>query len=143
MSVSDSEGDAVAAPGRPGRGLAVASLSVGAAGLVLALSTWAAWLLIRPQMQESPFFSWLTGVFVLVLGALWFAVLPAGVLGIIFGLVAGPRSPGGAALARAGAVLSLLALATAVPGAVAFVFGFTDSHVPGGAGSYPGFFPPS
>ncbi|PRX50535.1 hypothetical protein B0I33_102658 [Prauserella shujinwangii] len=109
-----------------GRGLAIASLALSPAGLVLALATWAAWLFVRPQLLETLSVSWLTIVFLLVLGALWFAMLPVGTLGLVFGLLAGARSPGSGSLPRVGALVALGTLATAVAGAFAFVYGVTD-----------------
>src|SRR5205814_7662628 len=69
---------------RPGRGLAVASLAVGASGLTLAVATWAAWLIIRPELVSAWVYSWVAQAFVLVLGALWFALLPISVLALVF-----------------------------------------------------------
>lgn len=107
--------------GRRGRGLAITSVSVGTAGLTLALATWVAWLVIRTQLEGAGHYtSWVAQVFALVLGALWFALLPAGVLGIVFGLFAGARDPYGSGIARVGAYLCLLTLAVALAGAAVF-----------------------
>ncbi|MER6797028.1 hypothetical protein, partial [Amycolatopsis mediterranei] len=80
---------------RPGRGLAIASLAIGAAGLTLAVATWAAWLIVRPEIVSAWVFSWVTQAFVLVLGALWFALLPISVLALVFGVCAGARTQPG------------------------------------------------
>jgi hypothetical protein len=61
---------------RSGRGLAVASLAVGASGFTLAAATWAAWLIVRPELVSAWKYSWVAQAFVLVLGALWFGLLP-------------------------------------------------------------------
>jgi hypothetical protein len=64
------------------RGLAVA---IGASGLTLAVATWAAWLIVRPLVVSAWAFSSVAQAFVLVLGALWFALLPISVLALVFG----------------------------------------------------------
>jgi hypothetical protein len=107
--------------GPPRRGLAIASVAIGSAGLVVALSTWVAWLTIRPGLQDAVHYSWISQVFVLVLGALWFAMLPAAVLGLVFGFSSGARAVDGPSTARAGAYLALLTLAITLAGAAAFV----------------------
>ena len=38
---------------RPGRGLAVASLAVGASGCTPAAATWLAWLIVRPELLSA------------------------------------------------------------------------------------------
>ncbi|WP_232376201.1 hypothetical protein [Amycolatopsis aidingensis] len=116
---------------RPRRGLAIASLSIGAVGLVLALSTWGAWLFVLPWMPGTMPHSLVTIVFALVLGALWFAVLPAGTLAVIFGMVAGARPGGGESLARGGTYLGLLAVAVALAGAVVFMMNASGWGWPG------------
>src|ERR1044072_1465568 len=77
---------------RPGRGLAIASLAIGASGLTLAVATWAAWLIVRPPVVTAWVYSWVAQAFVLVLGALWFALLPISVLALVFGVYAGART---------------------------------------------------
>ncbi|GAB3493942.1 hypothetical protein [Amycolatopsis cihanbeyliensis] len=124
---------------RPRRGLAIASLSISSVGLVLALSTWGAWLLVLPWMPETTPHSLVTIVFALVLGALWFAVLPAGTLAVIFGMIAGARLRGGENLARGGTYLGLLAIAVALAGAVAFMMSASSWSWPG-PGAYDALF---
>src|SRR2546423_9140097 len=89
---------------RPGRGLAIASLALGASGLTLAVATWAAWLIVRPQVVSAWMYSWVAQAFVLVLGALWFALLPISVLALVFGGYAGARTRPGPG--RIGATLA-------------------------------------
>jgi hypothetical protein len=101
--------------------LAIASVAIDSAGLMGALSTWVAWLIIRPHLQDAVHYSWISQVFVLVLGALWFAMLPAGVLALVFGFASGARSVSGSSTARAGAYLALLTAAIASAGAAAFI----------------------
>ncbi|MFJ7216352.1 hypothetical protein [Amycolatopsis sp. NPDC098790] len=103
---------------RPGRGLAIASLAVGASGLTLAVSTWAAWLLVRPVLLTAWMFSWLAQAFVLVLGALWFALLPISVLALVFGVCAGARTRPGPG--RIGATLAVITALLALSGAAVF-----------------------
>ncbi|WIX85031.1 hypothetical protein [Amycolatopsis sp. DG1A-15b] len=103
---------------RPGRGLAIASLAVGAAGLTLAVATWAAWLVVRPGIVSAWVFSWVTQAFVLVLGALWFALLPISVLALVFGVCAGARTQPG--FARIGATLAVVTALLALSGAAVF-----------------------
>lgn len=103
---------------RPGRGLAVASLAVGASGSTLAVATWAAWLIIRPELVSAWVYSWVAQAFVLVLGALWFALLPISVLALIFGVCAGARTRPGAA--RIGATLAVVTALLALAGAAVF-----------------------
>lgn len=100
---------------RPGRGLAIAARAIGASGLTLAVATWAAWLVVRPPIVTAWAYSWVTQAFVLVLGALWFALLPIGVLGLVFGVSARSRGPG-----RAGVTLAVLTLLLAFSGAAVF-----------------------
>jgi hypothetical protein len=107
--------------GQPRRGLAIASVAIGSAGLMVALSTWVAWLIIRPHLQDAVHYSWISQVFVLVLGALWFAMLPIAVLAFVFGFASEARSADGPSTARAGTYLALLILAIALAGAAAFV----------------------
>jgi hypothetical protein len=99
---------------RPGRGLAIASLAVGASGLTLAVATWAAWLIVRPGIVSAWVFSWVTQAFVLVLGALWFALLPISVLALVFGVCAGARTQPG--FARIGATLAVVTALLALSG---------------------------
>ncbi|MEU5265921.1 hypothetical protein [Amycolatopsis sp. NPDC021455] len=103
---------------RPGRGLAVASLAVGASGCTLAVATWAAWLLVRPQLVAAWAYSWVAQAFVLVLGALWFGLLPISVLALIFGLCADtrPRPDFG----RIGMTLAVVTAVLALAGAAVF-----------------------
>jgi len=103
---------------RPGRGLAIASLAIGAAGLTLAVATWAAWLIVRPPVVAAWTFSWVTQAFVLVLGALWFALLPISVLALVFGVCAGARTRPGPG--RIGATLAVLTALLALAGAAVF-----------------------
>lgn len=103
---------------RPGRGLAIASLAVGASGLTLAVATWAAWLIVRPEVVSAWVFSWVTQAFVLVIGALWFALLPISVLALVFGVCAGARTQPG--YARIGATLAVITALLALSGAAVF-----------------------
>jgi hypothetical protein len=103
---------------RPGRGLAIASLAIGAAGATLALATWAAWLLVRPPLLAAWVYSWVAQAFVLVLGALWFALLPISVLALVFGICAGARTRPG--FGRIGATLGVVTLLLALSGAAVF-----------------------
>ena len=103
---------------RPGRGLAVASLAVGASGLTLAVATWAAWLIIRPELVSAWVYSWVAQAFVLVLGALWFALLPISVLALVFGVCAGARTRPG--FGRIGAPLAVVTALLALAGAAVF-----------------------
>ncbi|MFD9892886.1 hypothetical protein ACFWY9_26370 [Amycolatopsis sp. NPDC059027] len=119
MSTPELEHD-VATERRPRHGLAIASVSLSAVAAVLALATWVAWLVVRAQMQGVPPYSWISQVFVLVLGALWFAMIPAGVLSIIFGYFAGARLQTGSNASRLGLYLGLLTIAIALAGAAVF-----------------------
>jgi hypothetical protein len=103
---------------RPGRGLAITSLAIGASGLTLAVATWAAWLIVRPVLLTAWVFSWLAQAFVLVLGALWFALLPISVLALVFGVCAGARTRPG--LARIGTTLAAITALLALSGAAVF-----------------------
>ncbi|MEV6874455.1 hypothetical protein [Amycolatopsis sp. NPDC051128] len=103
---------------RPARGLAIASLAIGAAGLTLAVATWAAWLIVRPQVVSAWAHSWVAQAFVLVLGALWFALLPISVLALVFGLCAGARTRPGQG--RIGATLAVVTVLLALSGAAVF-----------------------
>lgn len=98
--------------------LAIASLSLGTVGLVLAVSTWAAWLLVLPQILELPAYRGIVVLFYFVLGALWFAVLPVAALALIFSYVT-RHAPGG--VSPLGRVTGMLALAAALAGAIVFV----------------------
>ncbi|MEV4597717.1 hypothetical protein AB0K15_09965 [Amycolatopsis sp. NPDC049253] len=102
---------------RPRRGLAVASIAIAAVSFMLAVSTWIAWLLVRPKFLVMPAYALVGQVFLLVLGALFFVALLAGVLAIVLGLTG--RELGGD-LARAGALLGALTCLVALSGAVAF-----------------------
>lgn len=95
-------------------GLALASVALGAVGLVFAFATWVTWLVVHPWGVLT---SALTVIFALVLGALWVLVLGSAVLGVIFGLVVGETGR----LARIGIGLCSLAALLALAGAVAFV----------------------
>ncbi|GAB2987114.1 hypothetical protein LWP59_09575 [Amycolatopsis acidiphila] len=97
--------------------LALASVALGAVGVVFAVSTWVTWLIIQPG-DPTP----LTIVVALVLGALWVVVLGAAVLALIFGFVG--RAAGG--LAKAGIGLGVVAMLLALGGAVAFVAAAAD-----------------
>ena len=101
---------------RPRRGLAISAVALGAAGLTLTVATWAAWLLVRPQVLSAWTYSWVTQAFVLVLGALWFAMLPVGVLALVFAGYAGPRTTH----TRAGMLLAAVTLLLALLGAATF-----------------------
>ena len=103
---------------QPGRGLGIASVAVGASGLTLAVATWAAWLIVRPGIVSAWVFSWITQAFVLVLGALWFALLPISVLALVFGVCAGARTQPG--YARVGATLAVVTALLALSGAAVF-----------------------
>ncbi|TWE27895.1 hypothetical protein [Prauserella muralis] len=114
--------------GLPRSGLAPASVAIAAVGLVLAVSTWVAWLLVLPGFRDAQPYGWITVVFALVLGALWFAVLPVGVLAIVFGALALRRGPL-TGLARLGIGVGALALLVALGGVAAFVLDATDVPV--------------
>jgi hypothetical protein len=103
---------------RPGRGLAIASLAIGASGLTLAVATWAAWLIVRPPVLSAWVYSWVAQAFVLVLGALWFALLPISVLALVFGVYAGARTHPGPG--RIGATLGVITVLLALSGAAVF-----------------------
>jgi hypothetical protein len=62
--------------------------------------------------------SWLAQAFVLVLGALWLALLPISVLALVFGLCAGARTRPGSG--RIGATLAVLTALLALSGAAVF-----------------------
>lgn len=109
---------------RPRPGLALASVVTGAVGLVLALSTWAAWLLVLPGFRDAQPYSWITVVFMLVLGALWFVVLPLAVVGVLCGALAANRSAMGG-IGRLGIGVAVVALLVALAGAVVFVLDAT------------------
>ncbi|WP_409181769.1 hypothetical protein F9C11_35690 [Amycolatopsis sp. VS8301801F10] len=115
-SVSES---ALEAEERPSRGLAVGAVSVAAVSFALAVLTWLAWLLVRPRLLISGVYPIVAEVFVLVLGALWFLALLAGVLATVLGLLGGGRRHGGD-LARTGALLGGLTMVVALAGTVAF-----------------------
>lgn len=112
---------APAATSRPG--VSLAAVTLGVVSLVLAVSTWAAWLFVRPEIQARMVsYYWpISVVFVLVLGALWFLALHGGVLAIVFGLVTGAHRADGGQQARTGALLGLLTLAVALAGTVVFI----------------------
>lgn len=103
---------------RPRRGLGIASVAIGAAGLTLAVATWAAWVLIRPRIVSEWPFSWVSQAFLLVLGALWFALLPLGALGLVFAGYSGVRAITGPG--RIGAGLAAVTLLLALLGAAVF-----------------------
>ncbi|WP_410568087.1 hypothetical protein [Amycolatopsis sp. cmx-4-61] len=100
------------------RGLAIASLAIGASGLTLAIATWAAWLIVRPGVVSAWALSWIAQAFVLVLGALWFALLPISVLALVFGVCAGARTRPG--FGRIGATLAVVTALLALSGAAVF-----------------------
>lgn len=91
---------------------ALASVALGAVGVVFAASTWATWLIVQPT-NAAP----LTIVVALVLGALWVLVLGVSILALIFGFVG--RGAGGPA--KAGIALSIVAMLLALGGVVAFI----------------------
>ncbi|MCG3755870.1 MULTISPECIES: hypothetical protein [Amycolatopsis] len=104
---------------RPSRGLAVGAVSVAAVSFSLAVLTWLAWLLVRPRMLTAGVYPLVAEVFVLVLGALWFLALLAGVLAVVLGRLGGGLRYGGD-LARKGALLGGLTVVVALAGTVAF-----------------------
>lgn len=113
--------------------LAIASITLSVVGLVLAVATWAAWLLlIRPTPLRiyrtglaGPVSSYMDIVgrtVTYVIGSLWFAVLPVSVLSIVLAwleLRLGPR-PESEAVARAAVVAGAVALLLALAGAIVF-----------------------
>lgn len=101
-----------------GRGLAIAAVALGSGGLTLAVATWAAWLVVRPPIVAAWTYSWVVQAFLLVLGALWFALLPISVLALVFGRYAGARTTPGAG--RVGAALGVVTLLLALSGAAVF-----------------------
>ena len=103
---------------RRGRGLAVASLAVGASGFTLAAATWAAWLIVRPELVSAWAASWVAQAFVLVLGALWFGLLPISVLALVLGVCAGAQSRPD--FARTGRRLAAVTMVLALAGAALF-----------------------
>lgn len=128
--------------GRPRRGLAVAAVSVAVVSLVLAVSTWAAWLLVRPRVLAQPGNAFLGQALLFVLGALWFVALLAGALAIVFGITGGARRPDGD-LARAGALTGVLTCLVGLAGAVTFALSPTWTpplvplqNTPGAYGDY-------
>ena len=126
--------------GQPRRqGLAIASVSVGAVGMVIAVGTWATWLAVRPSVTLiTSEVSFVGAIFAMALGLFWFAALAVGVLGMVFGLVAGARGPGGGDLARVGTMFSMITAALAVAGAVVFVFAMARGiEPPRGPIAYP------
>lgn len=117
-------------------GLAIASITLSVVGLVLAAATWAAWLfLIRSAPLRLYRTAWL-GLDIVgrtvtyVIGSLWFAVLPVGVLAIVLArleLRLAPR-PESRAVARAATVAGIIALLLALAGA--FVFSVRMGQAP-------------
>ncbi|WIX78054.1 hypothetical protein QRX50_42795 [Amycolatopsis carbonis] len=103
----------------PRRGQAVAAVAIAAVAFMLVVATWIAWLLVRPRMEAGPVYPIVGQVFLLVLGALFFVGLLAGVLAIVLGLTGGGREYGGE-VARAGVLLGGLTCVVALGGAVAF-----------------------
>ncbi|MFJ1761079.1 hypothetical protein ACIOD2_12230 [Amycolatopsis sp. NPDC088138] len=101
-----------------GRGLGISAVAIGSSGLTLAVATWAAWLIVRPQVVAAWTYSWVVHAFVLVLGALWFALLPISVLALVFGVYAGARTTPGPG--RIGATLGVLTILLALSGAAVF-----------------------
>ncbi|WP_020658182.1 hypothetical protein [Amycolatopsis benzoatilytica] len=121
--MSESVSESADVDERPSRGLGIASVSVAAVSLVLAGSTWMAWLLVRPRVIGGEIYPLVAQVFVLVLGALWFVALLAGVLALVLGVTGGARrryGGRGGDLARIGALLGALTFVVALAGAVAF-----------------------
>lgn len=118
MTEPDSE-SVSAVEERPSRGLAVGAVSVAAVSFALGVATWLAWLLVRPRLLMGGIYPIVAEVFVLVLGALWFAALLGAVLAVVFGLLGGARRYG-TDLARLGALLGGLAFVVALAGTVAF-----------------------
>ncbi|SFP41640.1 hypothetical protein [Amycolatopsis rubida] len=104
---------------RPSRALAVGAVSVAAVSFALAVLTWLAWLLVRPRLLVSGVYPLVAEVFVLVLGALWFLALLAGVLAVVLGRLGGGKRPGGD-LARTGSLLGGLTVVVALAGTIAF-----------------------
>jgi hypothetical protein len=119
----------------PGRGvLGLAALATGLVGVLVALSAWVLWLAVVPQERGS-LDPELVDLIRLALGALWFAVLPAGALAMMFGIVARDHPERGP-LARAGAYLGVLTVLVALSGVVLFLFaptvvGFPPAEVYG------------
>jgi hypothetical protein len=119
----------------PGRcALGMAALATGSVGVLVAVSAWVFWLAVVPQERGS-LDPELVDLIRLALGAVWFAVLPAGVLAMMFGIVARDHPERGL-IARAGAYLGLLAVVVALSGAVLFLFaptvvGFPPAEVYG------------
>ncbi|ATY11084.1 hypothetical protein CU254_11840 [Amycolatopsis sp. AA4] len=104
---------------RPSRGLAVGAVSVAAVSFSLAVLTWLAWLLVRPRLLLSGVYPLVAEVFILVLGALWFVALLAGVLAVVLGRLGGAKRHGGD-LARTGSLLGGLTVVVALAGTIAF-----------------------
>ncbi|MYW94788.1 hypothetical protein G3I59_30390 [Amycolatopsis rubida] len=104
---------------RPSRALAVGAVSVAAVSFALAVLTWLAWLLVRPRLLVSGVYPLVAEVFVLVLGALWFLALLAGVLAVVLGRLGGGKRPAGD-LARTGSLLGGLTVVVALAGTIAF-----------------------
>ncbi|MFI5608046.1 hypothetical protein [Amycolatopsis sp. NPDC051903] len=126
--------------GGPRRGQAVAAMAIAAVSLVLVVATWIAWLRVRPKLQEAPEYALVGQVFLLVLGALFFVGLLAGVLAIVLGLTRGGRARGDD-LARGGALLGALTCVIALAGAVTFAASPTWTPVaPRPAETYEGSF---
>lgn len=89
---------------RPGRGLAVAAVSVAAVCFALGVATWLAWLLVRPRLLMGGVYPIVAEVFVLVLGGLAFVAALAGTVAFTSnpGFATGPFDvrPGHATLGR-------------------------------------------
>ncbi|MGW4488793.1 hypothetical protein ACWEOE_33755 [Amycolatopsis sp. NPDC004368] len=101
--------------------VAIAAVAIAAVGFMLVVATWVALLLVRPRMEAGPVYPIVGQVFLLVLGALFFVGLLAGVLAIVLGLTGGGRDYGGHGdLARRGVLLGGLTCVVALAGAVAF-----------------------
>ncbi|GAA4662813.1 MULTISPECIES: hypothetical protein [Amycolatopsis] len=100
-------------------GLALASVALGAVGVVFAGSTWITWFIVQPGGALPTPLSMVVG---LVLGALWVLVLGAAVLSVLFGVLA--RTTG--RLALTGIALGVVAGLLALGGALAFVVAAMD-----------------
>jgi uncharacterized membrane protein len=73
---------------------------------------------VRPPVVTAWVYSWVAQAFVLVLGALWFALLPISVLALVFGVHAGARTRPGPG--RMGATLAAITALLALSGAAVF-----------------------
>ncbi|MQA10571.1 MAG: hypothetical protein GEU98_18855 [Pseudonocardiaceae bacterium] len=139
-------------PTRPS-GLSLAALVLGVVSLVLTAAAWAAWFLVvpsgssvsfgwfayTPRQESAPFeaiapHGWIGVVVALVIGALWFAMLPASVLGFVFARLARRGTEPGsvtARVARAAISTSGPALFLALAGAVLFCVALSAPELSG------------